>query len=1158
MPKWTTDVGDQITSSLLLDEPSNSCWLGTADGRIVTVRVLGLAVSVRGTGWSDLVAACPSTDGNGIVVVTRTAVWLAPLGNATPDAAEQLAALADDALAAARTVGGVLLVLDSAGVVSTVPTEAGGQGETLVAFVDGATSLAVDDARGTLHVATTEAGGTHVETFDLATGQDLGVPVDLAVELVSIGGPPAVTARAGVLGADATGVVGVHPLDGSSDPERHPVPGATAVAHWHSLVFAAAGSELRLAEWGLAPAVLPVTVGLDPLARGGWAGIAVDYAAAGLDPAAVAWEVREGPDMGTLSLAVGAGPGGTAVEHRVLAGGTAGEFHVDARDANSGDVLATARFRVVDRWPDTVLGPSRAVTGFQRVFAKSGWGGGPGGPQNIRATPAPEEFRVAVILVRAKGSTSGMDGDARRDQFTEHLIGTKSVREYYEEVSFRSASGTPGPAHPKGTTVTLANGAAFGPIDVPHTWTDLFTMGNAANPWGSWNPTGPAWELLGARFSEHVSSLGLIETVLRSIDSVVFAVMPASDDPVKVGEDTLSAQWTWAFAGAAPLYWKSPYSTTFKTIPAVVMPAALPANHPDPWPEEWYMTTICHELGHNLGCPDLYGTFPAEIADRDLDNWDLMASDAPLPHFSLPHRMRLGWIDPGWVESIDFGANPASRTVTLRAIEALSRSGPPAGERAGVEVRVSDGWNYYFEYRREQAAQVGDQNLVVNRALLGTDVHQALADEMDRPLIMKLPKDIDGDGPVLNTPGTDYEESDVTNPERMHDFRIIRENAAAADPNRLQVKVEWVSAHRAELRITPAPGRGNYKSPDIDIDGPAGLNKIAKGLKHTIRARVTNAGTKAADKVHVRFSWLPFTTAPGTWNPLPDPPDQAIGPHTSATFAVEWTPPGSLQIDGKEVEHFCIKVDIDRYVDPTDPSGSEIVIHNNWAQSNFDTGRVAHGSPSERLTTAVTATNKLADPALHATILDQSNPHFRAYVDHAWQRIDPSATVVWQLAHESLAGDPIFGDDFEAEFARGGETMLNEVAARCLVQPARPNDGPFERFGVQLNVRPGIRTWVDDLQARGELVTGRVLFGDPARPTGVGDGTVRAVGWSEEAPDEQYWADGDVDPDGAFRIGLDGRLVGAAFSGRVWLVALYLGTLRYAPSRSGEFPLESG
>ena len=39
--------------------------------------------------------------------------------------------------------------------------------------------------------------------------------------------------------------------------------------------------------------------------------------------------------------------------------------------------------------------------------------------------------------------------------------------------------------------------------------------------------------------------------------------------------------------------------------------------------------------------------------------WDTMDDDAPIPHFSLPHRMRLGWISPDWIEVCDFGKNPA-------------------------------------------------------------------------------------------------------------------------------------------------------------------------------------------------------------------------------------------------------------------------------------------------------------------------------------------------------------------------------------------------------------------------------------------------------------------------------------------------------------------
>src|SRR5262249_61437985 len=106
--------------------------------------------------------------------------------------------------------------------------------------------------------------------------------------------------------------------------------------------------------------------------------------------------------------------------------------------------------------------------------------------------------------------------------------------------------------------------------------------------------------------------------------------------------------WNWAFAGDSQVYWKGANWTTFTRRASVTMPAGFPTNHPSPWSSGEFMSTICHELGHTLGCPDLYngGDYPAELGDRYMPGWDLMDSDVPLPHYSLPHRMRLGWISP--------------------------------------------------------------------------------------------------------------------------------------------------------------------------------------------------------------------------------------------------------------------------------------------------------------------------------------------------------------------------------------------------------------------------------------------------------------------------------------------------------------------------------
>jgi hypothetical protein len=840
----------------------------------------------------------------------------------------------------------------------------------------------------------------------------------------------------------------------------------------------------------------------------------------------------------------------------VIAGRGTPEFHITGRQISTSNVVATRRFRVIRIWPDTEVGPPMAVTGPQSVYAKGGWGGGPAGPQNINVHPAPEDFRIAVAVFRVKGASSGIDGAQRVTDLTSDVNGPgRSVKRYYEEVSYRATPASANPAHPKGTTVTLLGGQVFGPIDLDYSWGDLFEHPNPKDLWAAWNPKGDTWDILGGEFSTFLQDRGLADSITKIADSFVLTVLPGTDDPYTVGDKTWPAQWSWAFAGDSQVYWKGPSWTTFSRRASVIMPAALPANHPSPWAADEFMTTICHELGHNLGCPDLYsgGDYPAEIGDRYMTGWDIMDSDSPLPHFSLPHRMRFGWISPDWIEVCDFGKNPASRTVTLQAIETLTRSGPPTGRKTGVEVRIRDGWNYYFELRRKQNAEVGDQKMPFANVILGTDVYQAKADEATRPLIMLLPKDIDNDGPTLRSANKDYKESDVTNPDRMNDFTLTRKLALPFDSNAVNVQIDYIGAHRPELQITPAPGRGNFKSPDISLDGPAGPDVAVKGKVNTIKARVHNRGTKAADTVQIRVQWLPFTSAPGPWNPLPNPPPQAIPALSTREFVVSWSLPASVQVGGTEAEHFCVRVDVDRYVDPTDPAGSEIVVYNNWAQSNFSTDAAAHSSPSERRSTTVSATNIFRRRAMHRTLIEQTSDYFRTFVDHAWRRLAPRQTDVTKLSYESLAGDPLRDRDFQIAFREAQDRGLtNDLTARTFVMPDRIFDGPLERWGIELLVRAGLRTGITRLNARGELVSGTVWAGDAARPQVVNSGNIRLVGWPARRPDQQSSSDGWVDAAGTFRLLVPPSLLWTASRESVLVMVYYHGTPRFAPCHSRE------
>jgi hypothetical protein len=1152
MASWTELLGDSIGSNAFFDNGSNACWFATADGTLRSFRILGQRVGALGSGWNDVAAVLPSIDGLNLFVVERGGkILVAARTGADRSAASLVLDTNSRLVAATRLPNDDIIFLDDTGQASLCRPVNGDLSP--IVTLGGALALAVEGPELLLATAT----DVHRLKLDdgSSTGTALPAPAALAGPLVAIAGT-----GEGVILCDSTGAIVRVDWAGNVDSFTLALPGSTTLCRWHSLAMVFTGQTLNLAEWGHDVSTLPVTVGLDPLVPGGWASFHVDYAAAGISQSEVDWQVAEGAGAATISVARPSGASPGAYEHRAIAGAGAPEFTIMARERSNGTVVATRRLRVVDVWPDTQLGPPMALVGPQRVYAKAGWGGGPAGPQNINVHPAPEDFRIAVAVFRTKGSTSTINAGTCISDLTGLIAGPgQSVARYFEEVSYRNTPASPNPAHPKGTKLTLLGGQVFGPIDLDSSWGDLFDPGDMDDPWSAWNPKGNTWDVLGGAFSTVLQDRGLGRSVTALADAFMLLVLPATDGPYIVGGKTWPAQWSWAFAADSQVYWKGESWTTFGRRPSVTMPAGFPTGHPSPWSPDEFLSTLCHELGHNLGCWDQYAgdDYSAELGGRYVTGWDLMDDDRPLSHFSLPHRMRLGWVSPDWVEVCDFGKNPSSRTVTLQAVETLSRSGPDAGRRAGVEIRIRDGWNYYFEHRRQQAGGVGDQNMPFTQAIVGTDVNQVTALEAARPLILMLPEDVDGDGPVLRRANSNYRESDVTNPDRLNDFILTRQPSLPFDNDAVTVQIDYVGAHRAELQITPAPGRGIFKSVDIWLDGPAGVGVAAKGKVNKIYVRVLNRGSKTADAVRIRVQWLPFTTAPGPWKALPDPPTQTIPGHQHRIFSLDWLIPPSVKIGAEEVQHFCVRVDVDRYVDPTDPAGSEIVVNNNWAQSNFSTDAAGHASPSERRETVVMATNILDRPSFHSTVVEQTSEYFRAYLDHSWRRLDAGQTDTTRISYETLAGDPLADGGFQEAFriASRERGLTNELSARAFLMPDRMFDGARERWGVELLVRAGISTVVRQVHGWGELVTGLVTSenGEP-----VSGGDVRLVVWPERRPEAQLHSDGQLNSQGEFRLIVPPELLGVALQENVLLAVYYHGTARFTPCHSEEIQLRTG
>ena len=153
----------------------------------------------------------------------------------------------------------------------------------------------------------------------------------------------------------------------------------------------------------------------------------------------------------------------------MLTGPVPGEYHLSARRTSDGALLGQARFRVTRHWPDPAMGPPVVISGPKQYFLM--WGGGPNAAQNIGNNRAPEGWRVAVVFVSTADRRSPADLSAAQATWAERLTGNgRSVRTYYEEVSYRKTPAAPG--GPLGTTISLVTPMAR--LDLGKGWGDYF------------------------------------------------------------------------------------------------------------------------------------------------------------------------------------------------------------------------------------------------------------------------------------------------------------------------------------------------------------------------------------------------------------------------------------------------------------------------------------------------------------------------------------------------------------------------------------------------------------------------------------------------------------------------------------------------------------
>jgi hypothetical protein len=504
-------------------------------------------------------------------------------------------------------------------------------------------------------------------------------------------------------------------------------------------------------------------------------------------------------------------------------------------------------------------------------------------------------------------------------------------------------------------------------------------------------------------------------------------------------------------------------------------------------PNEWGVAgnreifdTFSHELGHNLGLGDQYT--PA-VTGRNLGSWEMMDWDDPMPHFTIAHRLMLGWVQAGWVQSFDFSAlgGTVDQTVTLHPIE---QGAPAAGRRTGVEIRIADGWNYYFEYRRGQAAQIGDRALPEDGVVLGSDVvSPPWTPPFSRPGLLLLPPDTDNEGAALSN-GENYRETDYSDPTYPTDFRV---DVSGIDANKADLRIRYGVLAKPDPSIRPWPAGPDrqWQSPDIEVRNTrnqadaAWFNVPWIGNPNTIVAKVKNNGTMNAPQVRVNFYVKNFNVGGAPESFLgTDVRDVAAG--ATVEFSTGWVPPSG--------GHYCVVVRIPLYSTPATPPAIptvEMTELNNLAQSNYDRFISATSVPSREVTTV-----DVGNPYAIATRVflhpGQTNPAYRTYLESTSLWLEPGetkrVTMMFELAPDNL-GNKVYPNE-QLPLVRKMMREPNRVGVVARIED--PNDSPRHKVdvlgGAEAQIVTGKSTRFDRFAAERGTTRGRIVTVEGTHP----------------------------------------------------------------------------
>jgi hypothetical protein len=795
----------------------------------------------------------------------------------------------------------------------------------------------------------------------------------------------------------------------------------------------------------------------------------------------------------------------------LLAGDVPDDYTIVATERSTGRVVGGGQFTVTSEWADPLLSPSRWVAGNIPLYGpQPTWGGGSSkGPQNVPVTPQSGPRKLVIALVdtnEGRWPTTGTTiADAQQkwaDNIVNGVVGsdgiTRSVAQYFREVSYLNGSG--------GMDINAE--VLPDVVHLPGSWDTYFGL-----------DSNKKWQAVGT-FCRTVMTTGGVGR-FNGADFVVCVVQPVSTPS--------QTKVAWPYGGLDASATTSPPASLSVVARGVVMSNTWgDGPSQDQGSGRTIYESLTHELGHGLHLIDAYKPV---VGDRNVGSsatgtsWDPMAWDKPLPHFTAAHRLELGWIKPGWVKCFDFLALGAlvDEEVVLAPVE----DGQPFPNAfSAIEVRVGDGHNYYFEYRRGKFGEIGDENLKPNGRVVGTDVSAA---SDSRPDVLLLDKHPDDDGAVLDE-GRRYHEQDATTLTAPVEFRL---EVISIRPNMARVRVKYEVFGRPDPTIRPWPRdpAHPWQSPDIEVSNAKSLadpqfrNVPWNGHPNTVTAKIGNHGTAAAPAVTANFYWKDYTVGGA--------PETFIGKAThdiarggTVNFNVQWTPVAPA--NPSHPQHYCIVVRIKPYSTPTTPPIKELTPLNNEAQSNYARFISASASPPSRQVSEVMVSNPYDSPTRFFLQAGQTHPAYRTYLEHTCLTLDAGeirpVEIMFEYAPDTLEADAGRGRDDHG----GAEKPVDEKPVD--EEPVRPNHvsvvgliedpgdpflhGPSLVTGVNAEVAYGRATRFEGkLAGDQQEIQGSVITVDDGQP--VPGGSVVLVATLNDQREPEY-VTVEIEPPGRF------------------------------------------